>query len=190
MPSSPPNTTVGMKGEAPKRLLLFLKGQESIHLLLFRLWDLFFKTHVYRHTHSPPLWTLAEPISLFHLKKKKNARFTVDCRLQSRAEIVAFTTEAKINGSPVLFPQWKPLVFQERVKPSDCKLEMPSVLPAAAPARLENISEYNYLGSAEQQKVTGGGPGEFINHMFFVIRIKQTTLQGTGEACKFQHYGN
>lgn len=81
-------------------------------------------------------------------------------------------------------------VFQERVKPSACKLEMPSVLPAAAPSRLETISEYNYLCSAEQGKVTDGGPVEFITNMFCLIRTKQTTLRGTGEVCKFQHYGN
>lgn len=133
--------------------------------------------------HSPPLWT-AKPINLFHWGKK-NGRFTGDCRLQSGVELVAFTIKTKINGSPVLCPQWKPLVCQEHGKPSNCKLEMPSVLPAAAPSRLENISEYNYLCSAEQGKVTDGGAVEFIITMFFVIRIKQITTQGQGKPANF-----
>lgn len=51
-----------------------------------------------------PLRTVAKPIKLFHLKKK-NAKFTGVCKLQSKTEVVAFTTKSKISGSPVLFPQ-------------------------------------------------------------------------------------
>lgn len=79
----------------------------------------------------------------------------------------------------------KPLVCQERGKPSNCKLEMPSVLPAAAPSRLGNISEYNCLCSAEQGKVTDVGAVEFIINMFFVIRIKQITSQGRAKPVNF-----
>ena len=45
-------------------------------------------------------------------------------------------------------PQRRPLASQQRLEPSSLQL----------PSRLGNISEYNYLHSAEQGKVTDSRP--------------------------------
>ena len=83
-----------------------------------------FMKHTRTYTHSPLLWIAAKSIVCSIWEKQENARFAGVCRLQSRAKIAAFTTRAKLDGPPVLFPQWKPLAFQQHVKPSACKLKV------------------------------------------------------------------
>ena len=157
-------------------------------MLLFRLYILLYKTHSYVHMHSPPLWTVAKPISLFHLGKK----------MPSSLEFADYRAGLMWLISPLEQNQWITCIVPTMEVfhfPGACEAERLQAWNALCVASTCSFKARKYLWikflcSVEQRNVTGREPMEFSIDVFLMIRIKQITIQGTGEACKFQHHEN